>query len=197
MYCTTRETSYGPFKVFCDVDPKFTDMKEGDRVLPAQFFDSEPTLFFTLKKKYNKNENKTFPNGGYEVYGPSGEIRNYDLDQLVLHPFQLGMKNYFTKKDSVSTKDETIHTGEKRKRGRPSLGIIKEKPAYVPTGGKRGRPKSDKPKVTKVKALGGKRGRPALSQDEKAKRDEQKNAKTIKSGGKRGRPNKKSTLTNL
>jgi hypothetical protein len=191
MYCTTRETSYGPFKVYCDVDPRFLDMKEGDRVLPAPFFENEATLFFTLKKKYDKGDNLTFPHGGYEVYGPSGEIRNYDLDQLILHPFQLGMKNYFVKKDSVSTKDETIDTGEKRKRGRPSSPFKKEKEQYVPTGGKRGRPKSDKPKKEKAVKTGGKRGRPALSEQERMKRDEEKKIKTNKSGGKRGRPSKK------
>lgn len=190
MYLSTRETAVGPFKIYKDVDSKFKNFTIGCRVLPSPFFENEYTTVFTLKRKYEPGENNQFKNGGFEVYGPSGEIRNFDLDQIIVHPFELKMTKFFEKEDNVAVKNETVNDGVKRKRGRPSLGLVaKEKVAYVPTGGKRGRPASLTPKAPKVNK-GGKRGRPSLSDAEKLVRQAEMEAKAKKSGGKRGRPAK-------
>ena len=190
MYLSTRETVVGPFKIYKDVDGKFKNFTDGCRVLPSTYFENEYTTVFTLKRRYEPGENKTFKNGGFEVYGPSGEIRNFDLDQVIVHPFELKMTKFFEKEDNVVVANETVKDGVKRKRGRPSLGLdAKEKVAYVPTGGRRGRPSSVIPKAPKV-SKGGKRGRPSLSDAEKLVRQAELEAKAKKSGGKRGRPAK-------
>ena len=93
MYLSTRETVVGPFKIYKDVDGKFKNFTDGCRVLPSTYFENEYTTVFTLKRKYEPGENKTFKNGGFEVYGPSGEIRNFDLDQVIVHPFELKILN--------------------------------------------------------------------------------------------------------
>ena len=191
MYISTRKiTDDIIFKVYKDVDNKFMNFTKGCRVLPSPFFENEHTTIFTLKQKYEPGENKYFIDGGFEVYGPSGEIRNFDLDQVIVHPFELKMTKFFEKEDNVVVANETVKDGVKRKRGRPSLGLdVKEKVVYIPTGGKRGRPASLTPKTPKV-SKGGKRGRPSLSDEEKIIRQAELNAKAKKSGGKRGRPAK-------
>jgi len=66
-------------KAYDEVDAKYLNFKPGIRVLPAMYFE-EPGLEFKLKKRYEPGEKRTFPNGGFEVYGPGGEIRSFDLD---------------------------------------------------------------------------------------------------------------------
>lgn len=190
MYLSTRETAVGRFKIYADVDSKFLNFSKGCRVLPAPFYENEYNIIFTLKDKYQPGENKHFPRGGFEVYGPSGEIRNYDLDQIIVHPYELKMVKYFSKSEDAVTKNETVKDGVKRKRGRPASNVLKEKKTYIPTGGKRGRPASTTPKTPKVKKGTGKRGRPSLSEEEKATRQAKLVEKAKKTGGKRGRPSK-------
>jgi len=160
---------FPPRKNFVDVDSKFTHFVKGCRVLPVNYID-DPSLNFTLKAMYQPGDKQTFPNGGFEVYGPEGSVYNYELDQLVVHPYELGMMKYFSKAEGVVK--EKIHTGEKKQRGRPRKdpSELKVKPEYKPTGGKRGR----KPMDPELKAI----------------RDAEKAKRALLSGGRRGRPKK-------
>lgn len=199
--------------IFSDIEPEYLNFTPGCRVLAAPFYD-EPTLHFELIKRYEPGEKKTFPNGGFEIRGEGCEIRSFELDQVVVHPFALGKTNYFKKSSTTEeAKEKVIDPNRvKGKKGRPrkldenGQPIIKE--AYVPTGGKKGRkPKLDEfgNKIVTVKkeyvSSGRGRGRKALSEEEKAKRELEKQAhllerqRQIEAGiitGKRGR---RSTLT--
>jgi hypothetical protein len=148
---------------------------------------------------YQPGDKKTFPNGGFEVYGPEGSVFNYELDQLVMHPFHYRMMSYFSKAQNVIK--EKVDTGEKGRRGRPRKdpSELKTQAVYVPTGGKRGR----KPMSAELKAIKdaekaeraarstGKRGRPALDPEIRAAREAERLEKNKPTGGKRGRPRKK------
>jgi hypothetical protein len=160
---------FPPRKYFVDVEEKFTKYIIGGRVLPVTHFE-DPSIHFTLKAVYQPGDKKTFPNGGFEVYGPEGSVFNYELDQLVMHPFHYRMMSYFSKAQNAVK--EKITTGEKGKRGRPRKdpSELKAQSVYVSTGGKRGR----KPMDPVLKAL---------KEAEKAER-------TKLSNGKRGRPKK-------
>jgi hypothetical protein len=156
-------------KHFINVEEKFTQFTKGCRVLPATYFE-DPSLHFTLKAAYQPGEKKTFPNGGFEVYGPEGNVFNYELDQLVVHPFHFGMTKYFSKAQNIVK--EKVDTGIKGKRGRPAIDpeLKKIKLEYKPTGGKR--------------------GRPAMDPELKAIKDAEKAERAAHSTGKRGRPKK-------
>jgi hypothetical protein len=171
-----------PTKAYFGVPLEYLNFNVGSRVLPAQYF-NEPNLNFTLKAKHEPGE-KFFPNGGFEVYGPSGEKRSYELDQLIVHPYELKQFNYFSKKPTT----EVINPDTpKRKRGRPAkLDENKVTKQYVPTGGKRGRPANPNKKVKVYIPTGGKRGRKPLSPEIKAQREQQ----ALLPKGKRGRPKK-------
>jgi hypothetical protein len=160
---------FPPRKHFVDVDLKFTVFAPKCRVLPANYIE-EPNTYFTLKARYEPGENKYFPNGGFEVVHSEGGTYNYHLDEVIVHPFELGMRKFFTKSENVVK--EKISTGTPGKRGRPKKdGELKVKPAYVPTGGKRGRrpmdPElkaiKDAEKAERAKNSNGKRGRPKKS----------------------------------
>ena len=182
-------------KYFTDVEEKFTKFTPQCRVLLARHFD-EPNIFFTLRKRFDPGENKTFPNGGFEIFGPDGGLYNFELDEVVVHPFQLGMTKYFS--NALNVNKEKLNTGPKGKRGRPKKdpSNLKILPKYVPTGGKRGRKpmsaeeKAKRELATSTKVKTGRRGRPVLSSEEKLKREliKQKIARPVKKG--RGRPRK-------
>jgi hypothetical protein len=188
---------FPPRKHFVDIEEKFTKYIIGGRALPASYYE-DPSVHFTLKAVYQPGDKKTFPNGGFELYGPEGGIFNYELDQVIMHPYHFRMMNYFSKlKTHVK---EKVSTGVKGKRGRPRKdpSELKVQEAYVPTGGKRGR----KPMDPALKALKeaekaeraarstGKRGRPALDPEIKAAREAARLEKNKPTGGKRGRPRK-------
>jgi len=168
--------------IFSDVESEYLNFEKGCRVLPAPFYE-EPTLQFELIKRYEPGEKKTFPNGGFEVYGPGNEIRSFDLDQVILHPFELKKFNFFKKSQSEEAREKIIDPNKpKGKRGRPAKldenGNPIPKKEYVPTGGKKGRkPKLDEfgNKIVTVKKeyvpSGRGRGRKPLSPEEKAKRE--------------------------
>ena len=160
---------FPPRKRFVDVEEKFTKYIIGGRVLPVTYFE-DPSIHFTLKAVYQPGDKKTFPNGGFEVYGPEGSVFNYELDQLVMHPFHYRMMNYFSKAQNVVK--EKVDTGIKGKRGRPAMDpeLKKVKLEYKPTGGKR--------------------GRPAMDPELKAIKDAEKVERAARSTGKRGRPKK-------
>lgn len=182
---------FPPRKNFVDVDDKFTHFTKGCRVLPVNYVD-DPSLNFTLKAIYQPGDKKTFPNGGVEVYGPEGSVFNYELDQVVVHPYELGMMKYFSKAEGVVK--EKIFNGEKKQRGRPRKNPdeLKVKPEYKPTGGKRGRPRKNPDEVAEKKQYvptGGKRGRPPMDPAIKALREQINQSKTKRG---RGRPRKSS-----
>ena len=143
MIVTETKHPYGwVSKHYNDIEAQYLNFTPGIRVLPAQYYD-DPKLQFTLKRKYEAGE-KGFPNGGFEVYGPSGETRSYELNQVIVHPFELGQIRYFDKSTTQEKQKQAVDPdAPKRKRGRPPLveGQRQTPKVYVPTGGKRGRPK--------------------------------------------------------
>lgn len=158
---------FPPRKHFVDVDDKFTKFTPKCRVIPANYFHEPNTVFF-LKARYEPGENKYFPNGGFEIKHIEGGTYNYYLDEVIVHPFELGMRKFFTKVEGAVK--EKVTTGTPGKRGRPRKeGALKEKVVYVPTGKPRGRKALD-PAIKAARALeaaekakrsGGRRGRPA------------------------------------
>lgn len=170
MEVVIDETVFPPRKHYKDVDSKFVEFTPKCRVLPANYF-NEPNTLFTLKAKYEPGENKYFPKGGFEIVHVEGGTYNYELDEVIVHPFHLGMRKFFTKQTNV-VKEKVTDSNKKGRRGRPKIdpSLKKTLPAYVPTGGKRGR----KPLDPTIKAA-----------KEAAKLEKQK-----KSNGKRGRPKK-------
>lgn len=152
-------TKLGTYLSYTDVEPELMVMKPGDRVLPAPFF-YEKNLWFHLIRQWAPGEHKLFPNGGFEVRDGGGGVRNYDMDQVCLHPAIIKHKK---------TLDKMLRRAEKAQ-------VARERAA------KRGS------KPPKVKVEGGRRGRPALDPAVKAARDAEKQARATRSGGKRGRP---------
>jgi hypothetical protein len=118
----------------------------------------EKRLHFFLIKRYEPGEKATFPNGGFEVRDEGGAMRSYDLDQVIIHPFIIKHKK---------TLDKMARRAQK----------IAQRKERISRKEKR----EDKPKY-------GRRGRPALNPEEKAKREAEKAAKNQLSGGRRGRP---------
>jgi hypothetical protein len=194
----------GVFQAYTDIEPELIATEKRTRVLPAPFF-YEKRLFFYLINRYEPGQNKFFPNGGFEVRDESGGLRCYDLDQVIIHPAVIKHKKTLDKMHRTAekiakqkerdakrnAKPKPITTG---KRGRPALDpALKaardaEKLAKSErSGGKRGRPKSDKTPIVKAKT-GGKRGRPKVSADVIASRVAAKAATRVRTGGKRGRP---------
>lgn len=155
-------------KYYTEVEEKFLNFKPLIRVLPARHF-NEPQLVFTLKNKYEPGQHKHFPNGGFEVCASDGGIYNFDINEVIVHPFALGMSKFFSKQNIDK---EKVTTGPKGKKGRPKKdpSELKTKSEYKPTGGKRGR-------------------RP-LDPEVKAAREAERIERQKKSTGKRGRPKK-------
>jgi hypothetical protein len=179
-------------KAYFGAELEYLNFTPGMRVLPAAFFD-EPNLTFTLKKQHDVGE-PFFPDGGFELYGPNGEKRSYDLDQVIVHPFELRQFNYFKKQANIPAekKNEVINPdAPKRKRGRPANPNKVEKTEYVPTGGKRGRPANpNKAEKKPYVPTGGKRGRKPLPPEVKAQREKAAAAKALMPKSGRGRPKK-------
>lgn len=161
------------------------DFNVGDVVLKVpHYVDIEPELlemekgtrvlpapFFYEKKLYfeflRKHEpgERYWPKGGVEVRDINGGIRSYELDQVVVHPFVIKHK-----KDM----EKMFKRAEKATKKRDRQLERKEKA---------------------VAKLAGKRGRPALSLEEKARREQEKVVRAQKSGGRRGRPKSGSAVS--
>ena len=198
----------GTYLSYTDVEPELMVMKPGDRVLPAPFF-YEKNLWFHLIRQWAPGENKLFPNGGFEVRDGGGGVRNYDTDQVCLHPHVIKHKKTLDKmlrraEKAQAQRERALKRGKKppkekvegARRGRPALDpAVKaardaaKAERSTRSGGKRGRPASDKPKVlSAAPATTGKRGRPSLTREVIAQRASQKAATRVRTGGKRGRP---------
>ena len=200
----------GTYLTYGDVEPELATIKPGDRVLPAPFF-YEKNLWFHLIRQWAPGENKYFPNGGFEVRDGGAGVRNYDLDQVILHPHLIKHKKTMDKmarraEKEAAKRDRQLKKGSKppkekvegARRGRPAIDpAVKaareaERVARAArSGGKRGRPASGEPKTQTVKTTSGKRGRPALSTAQVAAKTAAKAATRSRSGGKRGRPSSK------
>jgi hypothetical protein len=128
-------------KAYADIEAQYLNFKPGIRVLPAESYD-EPSTPFYLKARYEAGEKASFPDGGFEVYGQANEIRSFDLDQVIVHPYELNQMKFFTKQITVEKKTQVSDpNAPKRGRGRPPKeGEKKPKAEYVSTGRKRGRP---------------------------------------------------------
>jgi hypothetical protein len=201
-------TKLGTYLSYTDIEPELMVMKPGDRVLPAPFF-YEKNLWFHLIRQWAPGENKLFPNGGFEVRDGGGGVRNYDADQVILHPHVIKHKKTLDKmlrraEKAQASRERALKRGKKPpkekveggRRGRPALdpAVKAARDAAkiersTRSGGKRGRPASDKPKVlSAAPATTGKRGRPSLTSEVIAQRASQKTATRVRTGGKRGRP---------
>lgn len=168
MKINENTEAFPPYKYFTDVEEKFLNFKPNCRVLPARHFD-DPQMYFTLRKRFEPGS-PGFPQGGFEVTGPDGGIYNFYLNEVVVHPYQLGMKNYFSK--AQNTVKEKVTTGPKGKRGRP-----KKDPSELKT-------------IVVYKPTGGKRGRRPLDPEVKAAREAERIERQKRSTGKKGRPKK-------
>ena len=128
-------------KAYADIEAEYLNFKPGIRVLPAEAYD-DPSIKFHLKARYEAGEKASFPDGGFEVYGPAHEVRSFDLDQVIVHPYELNQINFFSKQVTEEKKTQVVDPNAPKKgRGRPPKeGERKPKPEYVPTGRKRGRP---------------------------------------------------------
>lgn len=197
----------GTYLTYSDVEPELATINPGDRVLPAPFF-YEKNLWFHLIRKWEPGENKHFPNGGFEVRDGGAGVRNYDLDQVILHPHLIKHKKTMDKmarraEKEAAKRDRQLKRGSKppkekvegARRGRPAIDpAVKaareaERVARAArSGGKRGRPASGEPKTQTVKVTSGKRGRPALSATQVQAKATAKAATRARSGGRRGRP---------
>ena len=134
MKIVERQWKHGVYLAYEDVEPELMNFVKGSRVLPAPFY-YEKRLYFEFIRKWEPGENKLFPNGGYEVYGPNLEVRSYDLDQLVLHPLVIKHakaiektakraekeRNKTQKQRDRETKKREEETRVKGKRGRKAL----------------------------------------------------------------------------
>lgn len=118
----------------------------------------EKKLYFELFRRYEPGDNPTFPNGGYEVRDMTGGIRAYDFDQLIIHPTILHQRKLTEK---------LVKRAEKNEKRRERI---------------------QKKNLRENKVSSGKRGRPALSAEEKAQREMSKKEAGVRSGGRRGRP---------
>ena len=199
----------GTYLSYTDVEPELMVMKQGDRVLPAPFF-YEKNLWFHLIRQYAPGENRLFPNGGFEVRDGGGAVRNYDADQVCLHPAVIKHKKTLDKmmrraEKAQAARERALKRGTKppkvkvegTRRGRPAIDpavkVAREAERIARSqrsGGKRGRPASTVPKVLssgdpKPKS---KRGRPSLTSEVITQRANQKAATRARTGGKRGRP---------
>lgn len=168
MKINENTQTFPPYKYFTDVEEKFLNFKPRCRVLPARHFD-DPQMHFTLKKRFEPGS-PGFPQGGFEVYGPDGGVYSFALNEVVVHPFQLGLKNYFSKAQNINK--EKVSTGAKGKRGRPKKDPSELKSAIV------------------YKPTGGKRGRKPLDPEVKAAKEAERLERQKRSTGKRGRPKK-------
>jgi hypothetical protein len=202
----------GTYLSYTDVEPELKEMKFGDRVLPSPFF-YEKNKWFSLIRQYAPGDSKFFPNGGFEVRDSNGGVRNYALDQVVLHPAIIKHQKTLDKmvrrvEKTVTKRGRKSHSGTTKiksnpgtgRRGRPALSaeekavrLASQEVKTAASGGRRGRPKSThiKPEIT-AKTTSNKRGRPPRTPTEIARKEADKATINARSKGLRGRPKSRS-----
>lgn len=224
----------GTYYSYEDIDSELVPTYKGEKVIPAPYIFERDGGNFTLIKRHEPGSKLGWPLGGYEVNEGACSKRFFDLNQIICAPttpYQHllieKMKVKVVKSTQtdeacdpsaieivdgeevkVAVKELTIEDFEPKtpgKRGRKPLSEeekAKREQDKVEraerSGGKRGRPKSDKPKEEKpvdtTPKAPGQRGRPALSEAQKAQREAEKAKRAAISGGKRGRPKKSPTF---
>ena len=150
MRLSEIQGEYAPIKIFEDIDPKFTNYIPHIRVLTAPYI-NDTHIHFTLKSYNKPGENKYFPDGGFEVYTDAGGIYNFRINQVIVHPLSLGIRNFkFDNDKEKPIREIKIEEpkGPHKKRGRKALTpeeIAKRENEKTErtqrSGGKRGRPK--------------------------------------------------------
>jgi hypothetical protein len=188
-----------------EVEDDLLEFRPGIRVLPAPYF-NEPNLLFEFRKRHEPGE-PGWRDGGYELRGPDGESRAFDLDQLIVHP-SLVKRKISLNVETGEVEQKAIKVKSDRGKGRPALDPEERqrridarlKPRNPNSTGKRGRPAMDpelkaiqeKLKAEKPKSTGeAKRGRKPLDPAVKALRELENRIKLEKHGKRgRGRPPK-------
>lgn len=148
MKVIDKDSKWGPRKAYTNVDPEYKRFTKDIRVLPAPYFEDRK-IMFTFVAQHDPGT-LGWPDGGYEVSGPTGDFRAYFLDALILHPEVIKRRH----KIDIETNKSGLKRGRKSgdatpikvtgtgKRGRPSISpeLRKNKP-YVANGLPRGRRK--------------------------------------------------------
>ena len=111
-----------------------------------------------LLKRYEPGEYKLMKDGGFEVWVENGGRRYFDLDQVILHPAVIKHQKSL---DKMIRKAEKEQAKRDRQYNKVARKVIKS---------------------------GGRRGRKALSPEERTQRETEKDERALKSGGRRGRP---------
>lgn len=162
------------FYAYSDIDPELVPRTKGEKVIPAPFFFERNYGNCTLIKCYEPGSKIGWPMGGYEIRDGSGAIRAYDLDQVISQPttpYQQMIVEKMKLKSIKSTQtDEACDPS--------AIEIVDGEEVEV----KELTIEDFQPKVP------GKRGRPALDPEEKARREQEKIERAARSNGKRGRP---------
>ena len=148
MKVIDKDSKWGPRKAYAGVDSEYKNFSKGVRVLPAPYFEDRKIMFNFVAQ--HDPGTPGWPEGGYEVSGPTGDFRAYFLDALILHPEVIKRRH----KVDIETNKSGLKRGRKLgdatpvkvtgtgKRGRPSVApeLRKNKP-YVANGLPRGRRK--------------------------------------------------------
>jgi hypothetical protein len=164
MEIIDKPCKYTPYKAYklTEDEQHFLNFEKGVEVLPARYHGTGVShgKFFFLRKHEVGSPN--WKDGGYECSNSLGGVYCFHFDAIILHP------RYFRKKRKISIKTNTyVPTGGKRGRPRKDPKDLKNPKVYVPTGGKRGRPRKDPSKLQTPQEYvptGRKRGRPSKVQ---------------------------------
>ncbi len=164
MEIIDKPCKYTPYKAYklTEDEQHFLNFEKGVEVLPARYYGTGVSngKFFFLRKHEVGSPN--WKDGGYECSNSLGGVYCFHFDAIILHP------KYFRKKRKISIKTNTyVPTGGKRGRPRKDPKDLKNPKVYVPTGGKRGRPRKDPSKLQTPQEYvptGRKRGRPSKVQ---------------------------------
>jgi hypothetical protein len=148
MKIIEKQGLFATYKAYEDVDLKFKNFAKFVRVLPAQYF-NEPHRLFTLAEHFLPGENKNFPNGGFSVYNEAGGMSFYDLDQVIIHPYVLGIRKFGDEKEpKLNDKPVKVKSTTGGKKGRKPLSDDEKTKRELEvqarkerSGGQRGRPK--------------------------------------------------------
>ena len=144
------DNRFGPRKAYAGVNPEYKQFRKGIRVLPAPYFEDRKIMFTFVQEHFPGSP--MWPEGGYEVAGPTGDFRAYYLDQLILHPEIIERRH----QTIIETNKSGLKRGRKGgipkvpkvggtgKRGRPAVDpALRKNQPYVATGLPRGRRKKE------------------------------------------------------